>query len=236
MIRMVAFDADDTLWHNESVFAIAHEQYHALLTPYHSQEWIESRLYATETRNLKQYGYGIKGFTLSMIETAIELTEGRITGSEIERILAFGREMLTAPIQLLDYVQETTATLSQQYPLIMITKGDLFDQEAKIARSGLADYFQAIEIVSEKDAATYRRIMAEHSLRPEEFVMVGNSVKSDILPVLELGACAVHIPYHLTWAHEKAALPDALRGGCVSLEHIGMLPELLKRLNAESQD
>ncbi|MCX6381909.1 MAG: HAD family hydrolase [Armatimonadetes bacterium] len=236
MIRIVAFDADDTLWHNESIFALTHERYTDLLTPYHPQEWIESRLFATETRNLNRYGYGIKGFMLSMIETAIELTEGRITGREIESILEFGREMLVAPIQLLSHVEETLPTLAQQYPLLMLTKGDLFDQETKVARSGLADHFRHIEIVSEKDKSTYEKVMTQYNLRPDELVMVGNSMKSDILPVLELGAYAVHIPYHLTWAHEKATLPETLRSRYLHLEHVGLLPELLKRLDAEHQE
>ncbi len=236
MIRTVALDADDTLWHNESIFEATHIRYRDLLTPYHPAEWIEQRLFATEMRNLKHYGYGIKGFMLSMIETSIELTEGRITGAEIERILDLGREMLTAPVQLLDHVSGTVQDLSKKFILVLLTKGDLFDQETKIARSGLADYFHHIEIVSEKSQSTYERLLAEHNLKPTEFVMVGNSVKSDILPVLALGATAIHIPYHLTWAHERAEIPEAEAQNFHTLEHIGLLPALLHQLNTQREE
>lgn len=210
MITTIAFDADDTLWHNEPLFTVTQGRFIELLKPYHDEAWIKQRLYDTEIRNLKHFGYGIKGFTLSMIETAIKLSEGRITSREIQILLDWGKEMLTAPVVLLPHVEPVIEILSQAgYRLMVITKGDLFNQETKLAQSGLGDCFHAIEIVSEKDPLTYQRIWKRHHLRPDEFVMVGNSLKSDIVPVLELGGWAVHVPYETTWAHEMVdTLPD----------------------------
>jgi putative hydrolase of the HAD superfamily len=203
MLKLIAFDADDTLWHNEPLFHATESQFAEMLAQYHSAEWVRERLFATEMKNLGHFGYGIKGFILSMIETAIELTEGRVSGGEIQRILNWGHEMLMAPVDLLDGVRETIEALAPAYRLMLLTKGDLFDQEAKLARSGLGEQFHAVEIVSKKDARTYATILARHGVAPDEFLMVGNSVKSDVLPALEAGARAVHIPYTLTWAHER---------------------------------
>ena len=208
---VVALDADDTLWHNESIFTATQSQFCELLTRYHTAEWIERRLYETETRNLQHFGYGVKGFTLSMVETAIELTEGRVTGAEVQRIIDLGREMLRAPVELLDGVAETVAALATRYRLVLVTKGDLFDQESKLARSGLGEAFSSVEIVSEKDARTYAALMARQRVAPPRFVMVGNSLRSDVLPVLAAGGAAVYIPYHTTWQHEVVA-DDALVG------------------------
>jgi putative hydrolase of the HAD superfamily len=158
MLDMIAFDADDTLWHMESLFHLTHEKYAELLSPYHSADWIGKKLYETEMRNLKHFGYGVKGFTLSMIETAIELTEGRIKGDEIQKIVELGKQMLKAPVQLLEHVEDTIKTLSAIYPLMLLTKGDLFDQESKIARSGLSTYFKYIEIRTHKTKAVYRAV------------------------------------------------------------------------------
>ncbi len=211
MLKLIAFDADDTLWHNEPLFHATESQFAEMLARYHSAEWIRERLFATEMKNLGHFGYGIKGFILSMIETAIELTEGRVSGGEIQRILNWGHEMLMAPVDLLDGVRETIAELAPSYRLMLLTKGDLFDQEAKLARSGLGEHFHAVEIVSKKDAQTYATILARHAVAPTEFLMVGNSLKSDVLPAVEAGARAVHIPYALTWAHERVD-EDAVRG------------------------
>jgi putative hydrolase of the HAD superfamily len=177
-LEIIGFDADDTLWHNETLYARSQEKFARLLSPYHEPAWIAQRLYATEMRNLKQFGYGIKGFTLSMIETAIELTEGRIQGHEIQAIIDLAREMLQAPVDLLPGVQPVLERLSRRYPLLLITKGDLFDQTTKIARSGLADYFQQVEVVPEKDEGTYRQILRRQGIAPERFLMVGNSLRS----------------------------------------------------------
>jgi putative hydrolase of the HAD superfamily len=202
MVQVIAFDADDTLWHNETLFQATETQFAAMLARHHSEEWVRERLFATEMKNLAHFGYGIKGFILSMIETAIELTEERVSGAEIRRIIEWGHGMLLAPVDLLEGVAETIAALSPSYRLMLLTKGDLFDQESKLARSGLGEHFHAVEIVSKKDTRTYSAILARHGVAPQDFVMVGNSLKSDVLPALEAGAQAVHIPYALTWAHE----------------------------------
>jgi putative hydrolase of the HAD superfamily len=231
MLDVIAFDADDTLWHNETLYTMTQDRFRKLLSRYRSGAGIEDELYETEMRNLQYYGYGIKSFTLSMIETAIELTEGRVQGSEIQEIINFAKEMLRAPVQLLEGVQEVILTLSESHRLMIITKGDLFDQETKIAHSGLTDCFDHVEIVSEKSPDTYRALLAEHRIAPEHFMMVGNSLRSDILPVLAIGGQAVHIPYHTTWAHETVIGQDKVEKQYFKLEHIGMLPELVQRLS-----
>ncbi|AIB12823.1 haloacid dehalogenase [Azospirillum argentinense] len=208
MIDTIAFDGDDTLWHNESLFSMTQDRFRALLANHLADPAdIDRRLLQAERENLRVYGYGIKGFVLSMIETAVDLTDGRIGGRDIQSLVEFGKAMLEHPVDLLDGVQEVVEGLSGRYRLLLVTKGDLFDQESKIARSGLAGRFDAIEIVSEKDPATYRRLLDRHGVDPARFVMVGNSVRSDILPVLAVGGHAVHVPYHVTWAHEVAEPP-----------------------------
>lgn len=227
---MIAFDADDTLWQNESLYVAAQTGFQKLLSQYHSREWIESRLYQTEMRNLEHFGYGIKAFALSMIETAVELTEGRIIGSDVQKIIDLARVMLTADVDLLDGVADTLRVLSEHYPLMVITKGDLRDQESKVIRSGLAERFSAVEIVSDKTVAGYAAVLRRHRVEPARFVMVGNSLRSDILPVLQLGGLAVHIPHTLTWAHEAAEPPEAGRAGFHALTSIAELPSLLAEL------
>lgn len=225
-IEIIAFDADDTLWHNESLFTITQDKYKKLLAKYHTEEWIESRLFDTETENIKHFGYGVKGFTLSMIETAIELSEGRITGTEINQIIDFAKQMLRSPIELLENVEETIEKLSQTHELMIITKGDLFDQESKIARSGLADYFSKIEIVKEKDEEIYQKILTKYQIDKDKFVMIGNALKSDILPVLRIGSSAVHIPYHTTWAREIVADEELKNYNFLQLKGMKNLAEL----------
>ncbi len=207
-IGTIAFDADDTLWHNERIFIGAKDRYKHLLARYHDPDWIEERLDATESRNIRHFGYGVKGFTLSMIETAVELTEGRITGTEIREIIGFARDMLTSPIEILKGAPEAVAELSGKYKLMVITKGDLFDQEAKISRSGLGEYFEEVEIVSEKTVSVYQKIAKRHSIDLSGFVMVGNSLRSDILPVVEIGGRAVYVPYETEWFHERVEESD----------------------------
>jgi putative hydrolase of the HAD superfamily len=225
MLRTLAFDADDTLWHNETYYAETQEAFRALLRRYHDDAWINARLHETELRNLGHYGYGIKGFTLSMIETALELTEDRLDGAGIRQVVDLGKAMLAKPVEPLPGVAEALRDLSRSFDLMVITKGDLFDQETKLVKSGLGAYFSKVEIVSEKDEATYTAILERHNIPPSAFTMVGNSVKSDILPVLALGARAVHIPYHLTWAHEVVASPPG--SPFPVLESIRELPALL---------
>jgi putative hydrolase of the HAD superfamily len=223
---VIAFDADDTLWHTERLYADAQTKFKKLLAHYHDPNWIEERLYQVEMRNMQHFGYGIKAFALSMIETAIDLTEGRLTGHEIKTIIDSAKAMLAADVELFEHVADTIAAVSQSYPLMLITKGDLFDQESKIARSGLAQHFQHIEIVSAKERENYAALLRKHHIEPQRFLMVGNSLRSDILPVLDLGASAVHVPYRITWAHESAEPPIG-RAGFYELEHLGLLPNLL---------
>jgi putative hydrolase of the HAD superfamily len=222
-ITTVGLDADDTLWHNETIFRLTQARFLDLLTDHDNSE-IEARLAAIERRNLRLYGYGVKGFTLSMIETAMEMCGGEPPPGAIREILAAGREMLAHPVETLPGVDEALALLSERYRLVLITKGDLLDQERKLAASGLGELFAAVEIVSEKDRATYERVFARHGTGPGEAVMAGNSMKSDVLPALEAGAFAVHIPYAVTWAHELADAPEGHpRFG--ALERIEDLPD-----------
>ena len=234
MITTIAFDADDTLWHNERLFISIKDRYKNLLSEYHGGEWIEQRLDEAESRNIQHFGYGIKGFTLSMIETACQLTEGRITGDKILEIIDFAREMLAAPIDVLEGVRETIEILSNDYRLMVITKGDLLDQEAKLARSGLGDYFHAFEIVPRKDRGIYKYILRRHAIQPAEFMMVGNSLRSDILPVLEIGAAAVHVPYETEWFHEKVSEEELRDKDFVRLASLGELPGWLRQTQARA--
>jgi len=226
-IVAVGIDADDTLWHNESLFHLTQQQFFALLQDYGEADHMMARLVEVERRNLRLYGYGVKGFTLSMIETAIDLTRGAVPAKTIERILELGRSLLDYPIEPLDGVAETLPLLKSKYRLIVITKGDLLNQEQKLARSGLGDHFDAIEIVSEKDAETYRRIARRHAIAPEETVMIGNSLKSDVLPALEAGLWGIHIPYPITWAHERAE-PPAGEPRYAKLETMRDVPDWLQ--------
>jgi putative hydrolase of the HAD superfamily len=207
-ITTVGLDADDTLWHNETIFRLTHDRFADLLAEHGDRATIEARLAETEKRNLRLYGYGVKGFTLSMIETAMALTDGQAPASVVREILAAGREMLAHPVETLPGVDEALAELARRYRLVLVTKGDLLDQERKLAASGLGDLFAAVEIVSEKDRSTYDRVFARHGTGADEAVMAGNSMKSDVLPALEAGAFAVHIPYAITWAHELAEAPE----------------------------
>jgi putative hydrolase of the HAD superfamily len=227
MIRFIGFDADDTLWHNENIFDRAQERYRRLLARYHPAAEVNRALFATEMRNLRLYGYGVKGFMLSAIETAIELTKGAISAQEIHEILAHGQDMLAHPVELLPGIAEVMPGLARDFRLMIITKGDLRDQERKVSESGLALHFQAVEILSEKDDEAYRRVLRRHGVAPEEFVMVGNSLKSDILPVLQLGGAGVHIPYHLTWQHEHIEEAPRDQPRFRRVDRIADLPPLL---------
>ncbi|MDH3753103.1 MAG: HAD family hydrolase [Acidimicrobiia bacterium] len=209
-VSVVGLDADDTLWHNETLFRDTQERFHDLVVRYADDDVdIDAQLLAVERRNLDLFGYGVKGFTLSLVETAIEVTRGRVPALEIENILAWGKDMLAHPVELLDGVAEIVHQLAERYRLMIITKGDLLHQETKVARSGLADIVEAVEIVSEKDEPTYGRLFEQHRVDPVTFVMVGNSVASDVLPVIALGARAVHVPFHTTWALEAADAHDS---------------------------
>lgn len=231
MVELIAFDADDTLWHNELLYEQTQAKLVELLADYADSQTVVQRLFETEMRNLGLYGYGIKSFTLSMIETAIELSGGQISGLQIRQIIDLARTMLTADIQLLEQVPQTIKRLAGLYRLMVITKGDLLDQQSKLARSGLADFFEAIEIVSEKNEETYNALLRQLGISPTGFLMVGNSLRSDILPVVAIGGQAVYIPYHLTWQHEIVHSSDkGHQNGYYELEHLGQLPELLDKL------
>ncbi len=231
MLAMIAFDADDTLWQNESAYQLAQTKLAALLSPYGVGGDIITAVYQTETINLPYFGFGIKSFTLSMIETAIRLTEGDISGSDITAIIGIARAMIDAPIELLGGVIETVSRLAETHPLMLITKGDLLDQERKLERSGLAKHFTAVEIVSDKSADTYRNILTKYELAPGQFLMIGNSLKSDILPVVEIGGHGVYIPHELTWVHETVEETDG--AAYTTLEHIGQLPAFVDKLEQE---
>jgi putative hydrolase of the HAD superfamily len=229
-ITVVGLDGDDTLWHNETRFNITQGEFRELLHRHVPDADVDKHLFQTEMKNLGMYGYGIKSFTLSMIETAIQLTEGRIRAADLEVILGWGKQMLTQPTELLEGVELALHGLSERYDLLLVTKGDLFDQESKLARSGLAGLFLGVEIVSEKNVSSYQGILKRRGIKADEFVMVGNSVRSDILPVLELGARAVHIPYHVTWHHEQVPEESLPPSGWYRLERIAELSPLLASL------
>lgn len=223
----IAFDADDTLWANEDHFVSAQAQYQAILAPYRA-DWDAQELYETEQRNLAYFGYGIKGFLLSMIETAIQVTDGAIKSTEIAQIIDIGRSMVHAPLDLLPFVEQVIPSLATHTQLMIITKGDLFDQEAKIARSGLADYFRHIEVVSDKTPTAYERILRRYDISPSEFIMIGNSLRSDILPVIDIGGNAIHVPYHLTWQHEHVDIAPHERRW-QECAHLADVEQLLRR-------
>lgn len=205
MIEVIGFDADDTLWHNEVLYHQAKEELGQILAGYRHPKEVKDRLDQTEVTNIKYYGYGIKSFTLSMIETAAQISEGRVTAKEIDAIIIIAKRMLTAPVDLVDGVETTLESLSGKYKLMLITKGDQFEQERKISISGISHYFDYLEVVGEKSEASYRKILGQYNLDPARFLMVGNSLRSDVLPVLKIGGQAVHIPNEQTWFHENAS-------------------------------
>ncbi len=208
IITTIGFDADDTLWQNEQFYRLTEARFADLLKDHADTDNLPARLLEAEKRNLGLYGFGIKGFVLSMIETAVEVTDGRVPSSVIAEILATGREMLVHPVEPLPHVKETLEALHGAFRLVMITKGDLFDQERKLAASSLGDYFDAVEIVSDKTAATYDRIFKRHGDGPEKSLMIGNSLKSDIVPALDAGSWGIYVPHALTWAFENCEKPE----------------------------
>jgi putative hydrolase of the HAD superfamily len=228
-LTTLGFDADDTLWENERFFKLTQERFTELLADFADPDHLSERLLAAERRNLRIYGFGIKGFTLSMVETAIEVTEERVPAHVIEKILAAGREMHDHPVETLPHVRETLALLAPSYRMILITKGDLFDQERKLAASGLGELFDGIEIVSDKTVGTYQRIFTEYGDGPAQAMMVGNSLKSDVVPAIEAGSWGVHVPHELQWDLEHAEEPlEAPRFR--KLAHLGEIPELVSRI------
>lgn len=233
MIEVVGLDGDDTLWHSEQLFVETQDRFRDLLADHTDLDAaaLDARLIDVERRNMATFGYGVKAFTLSLIETAIEVTEGRVPASAVQAVLDLGKVLLDHPVQLLDGVLDAVDDLSDRYRLLVVTKGDLLHQESKVARSGLQELLWGVEIVSEKDEATYRRVLDRNGIDPAAFVMVGNSVRSDVLPVLEIGGRAVHVPYHVTWELEHAD-PDPARHDFPVLASIAELPACIDALAA----
>ncbi|MVM29834.1 HAD family hydrolase [Spirosoma sp. HMF4905] len=226
-MKLIAFDADDTLWVNEPNYVDVKEKLCELLSHHIDQETLTLRFYDAQIRNLHVFGYGAKSFILSMIETAIELTNGAITGSEIQQIIDVGRKLIDFPIEVLDGVPEVLDILAQKFDLMVLTKGDLFDQESKIARSGLGHYFKHVEIVSEKNEQAYQRVLQRYNVEPTDFLMIGNSLKSDILPVVHIGGRAIHIPYAITWEHERVDDSQLLGKSFTTLGNVRELLDLI---------
>ena len=207
--KVIAFDTDDTLWINETYFREAEKKFAQYLVRFETENKIEQELFKTEIKNLEIYGYGIKGFMLSMVECALKVSNYTISQREIDDILTIGKEMIEKPIELLDGVEEVLQKLKKSYTLIVATKGDLLDQERKLEKSGLLHYFHHIEVMSEKKVADYQKLIRHLDIQSSELLMVGNSLKSDVLPVLKTGASAIHVPFHTTWAHEEVSKKDA---------------------------
>jgi len=208
-IKVIGFDADDTLWVNETYFREAEIQFAKLMAPYETANKVDQELFKMEMTNLPLYGYGVKGFVLSMVEMALELSNGSVSNETIKDILDIGKDMLNKPVELLNGIEEVLEGLSNNYKLILATKGDLLDQERKLEKSGLLKHFHHIEILSDKKEANYTKLLAHLDINPNEFLMVGNSLKSDILPLIHIGAHAIHIPFHTTWAHEQVTMDQA---------------------------
>jgi putative hydrolase of the HAD superfamily len=204
-IKVIGFDADDTLWVNETYFRNAEEAFAKLLSPYETLNKIDQELFIMEMKNLPLYGYGVKGFVLSMVEMALELSNYSVSNKTIQAILNIGKDMINKPVELLEGVDEVLMNLSKKYKLILATKGDLLDQERKLEKSGLLDYFHHIEVLSDKKEANYSKLLNHLEIKPSEFLMVGNSLKSDVLPLINIKAHAIHIPFHTTWAHEQVS-------------------------------
>lgn len=219
-IKVIGFDADDTLWVNETYFRDAEAKVGQLLSQFETPNNIDQELFLMEMKNLPLYGYGVKGFVLSMVEMAVQLSNYTVSNKIIEEILNLGKAMINKPVELLDDVEPVLKALSKEYKLIVATKGDLLDQERKLEKSGLLDYFHHIEVLSEKAPENYSKLLKHLDIKPSEFLMVGNSLKSDILPLLEIGAEAVHIPFHTTWQHETVSHHDVKDVDYITLKSI----------------
>ena len=227
-IKVIGFDADDTLWVNETYFRDAEEKFTALLEGYETKNKIDQELFKMEIKNLELYGYGIKGFVLSMIESALELSNNEVSQATIQEILNLGKRMIAHPVELLDGVKEVLKELGDKYRLIVLTKGDLLDQERKLEKSGLIDYFHHIEVLSDKKEANYSKLLNHLDINPSEFLMIGNSLKSDILPLVNIKANAIHVPFHTTWAHEEVS---AAANNGKGYKTVAGLRDILKFLN-----
>jgi putative hydrolase of the HAD superfamily len=228
-LQVIAFDADDTLWINEPFFRESEEKFAELMEDFLPQHQSIKELYRTEIQNLPRYGYGIKGFMLSMVETALRISNHKISVKLIEKIIGIGQEMLEKPVELLPGVEDALKSLSSDFRLVMATKGDLVDQERKLKKSGLEKHFHHIEIMSDKQVKDYEKLIKRLDISPADFLMLGNSLKSDILPVLELGGYGIHIPFHITWAHEQIE-HEVIHDRFFTLENIGQAGELIRKI------
>lgn len=226
-IKVVGFDADDTLWVNETYFREAEEKFADLLENYETKNKVDQELFKTEMNNLELYGYGIKGFMLSMIESAMELSNNHVPPQTLTEILNLGKEMIAKPVELLQGVEEVLQKLSRKYRLIVLTKGDLLDQERKLERSGLTKYFHHVEVLSDKKEENYKNLLDHLEINTNEFLMIGNSLKSDVLPILNIGARAVHVPFHTTWAHEEVTIEEQTNNHLT----LNTISDILKYLN-----
>lgn len=226
-IKVIGFDADDTLWVNETYFRDAEAEFAKLLNGFETLNKIDQELFKMEMKNLSVYGYGVKGFVLSMVEMALELSNNTISNETISKILDIGKTMINQPVELIEGVEDVLKTLAPHYKLIVATKGDLLDQERKLERSGLLDYFHHIEVLSDKKEANYSKLLNHLDIKPSEFLMIGNSLKSDIIPLVNLKAQAVHIPFHTTWIHEQVEAKETNRKAYKTLNSILELPKLL---------
>ena len=231
-LQLIGFDGDDTLWRSEDYYLSAQTEFERIVGAYVDLDDVHDRLYAIEKRNLALFGYGVKGMILSMIEAAVAITDARIGAQDLHRIVELGKSLLQHPVELLPGIREAVIEIARERPVVLITKGDLFHQEAKVRESGLSDLFRRIEIVSEKDTATYTRLLTEFALAPEQFAMIGNSLRSDIVPVLELGGCGVHMPYHVTWTHETETAPPSALERLRSVREPAELPAAVRSLVA----
>ncbi|MDR1879788.1 MAG: HAD family hydrolase [Tannerellaceae bacterium] len=229
-IKVIGFDADDTLWVNEAYFVETERKWRRLLAPYTGEEAASAELYRTEMQNMPLYGYGVKAYVLSLVETAVRITEGNVAAEVIGQILSLGKEQLSRPVELLEGVEETLGALAGRYRLILVTKGDLLDQEQKLHRSGLERFFHHVEIMSDKTEKAYAGLLHRIGIRPEAFLMIGNSIRSDILPPLSLGSYAIHVPSLAVWEHEKADAPLAHPHSYT----VGSLKEIIPLLRVES--
>jgi len=227
-IETIAFDADDTLWHNEPFYQQGKDLFGELFKDRLDPEVAQQIFSEAEIYNIRHYGYGLKSFVLSMVESALELGDGQLDASSIQEILAYGKEVIHGDLKIFDRVESTLADLAADFRLIMITKGDLFEQSLKIEKSGLADYFKYIEVVPEKTSVTYRVVLDKLGIQPEKLVMVGNSLRSDIMPILELGSEAIYIPYEGTWAHETILDRPLGQDEYHELPHIGLVPDFIR--------
>jgi putative hydrolase of the HAD superfamily len=236
VIELVGFDGDDTLWHSEGYYQAVHAEFERVLGKYLdlADARVHERLLAMEQANLHLFGYGAKGMTLSMLETAFALTGERISASDLHHLLQLGKDTLRHPVELLDGIRDAVAEVAASCRVVLITKGDLFHQETKVAASGLGELFHRIEIVSEKDERAYLRVLSEFGVAPARFLMVGNSLRSDIEPVLALGGWGVHMPYHVTWAHEARHAVDLGHPRLLQVERPEHIPQALRQLQARA--